>query len=303
MPRMSVVMPVLDGERYLPDTLTSLMAHLPKDAEVRVMDDGSTDATPRLLEEVAASDQRFIIHRHESPAGVHASLNELIAAGDSELVARMDADDIILPTRWRVTDAAMRNADFVFTSVVFINSDGKPRGVDHPGHFSAEATPYHLAYGSMLVHPTATFRRTAFEELGGYADTRAEDYELWMRAAVAGHRIVRTMTPGLKYRRHEEQVSLRRAWLAEHQESPLYPAYGALLDRLLGFRPEGWKTVFASALASSELTPEGAAQARALYDAVAGKASRTLSRRDAMLVSWRSHREGNRVDARSAARA
>ncbi|MDO5697721.1 MAG: glycosyltransferase family A protein [Dermatophilus congolensis] len=301
MPRLSVIMPVLDGERYLPQTLASLEASLPRDAELRVMDDGSTDSTPRLLAEVAERDRRFIVHRHEKPAGVAASLNELAEAGDSEHIARMDGDDIVMRHRFSIADFALRKADFAFTSVVFIDADGKIRGADQPGRFSPAAVPYHLTFGCMLVHPTVTMRRSVFDALGGYADTRAEDYELWMRAAASGARLVRTALPGLRYRRHSGQVTARSPWLAEDEDSPLYPAFGALLDHVLGHRPDGWKAVFASALGASELSPDTAAHTTALHREVVEAARSVLTPADLALLKWRASREARRIRARTRA--
>ncbi len=298
MPRLSVIMPVLDGEQFLPRTLRSLVRTLPRDAEVLVMDDGSTDSTPRLLEEVSRADRRFKVFRHEQPAGVAASLNELAAHADCDYLARMDADDIALASRWRISARLLARADFVFTWVLFIDDQGKVRGADQPGHFSVGSVPYHLVYGCCLVHPTVSMRRSAFDELGGYADTRAEDYELWMRAAGRGFRLTRSAVPGLLYRRHEGQVTGRQPWLDEGAGSPLFAAYGGLLQYVLGEQPEGWREVFGSALGSSRITPEEAAQAEAINELVAARARARLPRADAALVCWRAARERKRIRAR-----
>lgn len=149
------------------------------------------------------------------------------------------------------------------------------------------------------MHPTVTMRRSAFDALGGYAQTRAEDYELWMRAAAGGYRMVRTATPGLLYRRHAGQVTVRQPWLAEDESSPLFTAYGSLLDTVLGDRPAGWKSVFASALGASEITPEVADDTAALHASVVEAAGRTLTRTDQAQVAWRARREKKRLKGRT----
>lgn len=308
MPRLSVIMPVKNGADHLPTTLASLAASLPRDAQVRVMDDGSDDATTGLLAAAAERDRRFVIHRHETSQGVARSLNELAAAADCEYLARMDADDVVLINRWRTTmrefaryaGGGDAGPDMVFTSVVFVDEAGRVRGVDQPGRIRPEATPYHLLLGSMLVHPTVTMRRSVFDELGGYAIVPAEDYELWLRAAAAGKRLLRTAVPGLKYRRHSGQVTVRRPWRDPDPDSPMVTAYGALLERVLGERPGDWDTVFVSALGSTVLDRHGAEASLDLYRQVAEAAAQNLGRFDAAGVQLRALREGIRVRRRAA---
>ncbi|MBO3143278.1 glycosyltransferase family 2 protein [Dermatophilus congolensis] len=299
MPRLTVLMPVRNGQRYLPTALSSLAATLPRDAHVRIMDDGSSDSTPALLAAAAERDSRFIIHRHDHGHGVANSLNELARASDSEYIARMDADDIVMVGRWSLSRLALRNADFVFTTSLHINATGNITGVDQPGRFSAAATPFHLLLGSMLVHPSVTMRRSAFDALGGYTDVPAEDYELWLRAAANGYRLVRTAVPGLKYRRHDEQVTATSPWSNPDPDSPMFTAYGSLLDYTLGHRQEGWRAVFASALGRTPLTPEETAWTHAMQQDIIDTVQRQLNPHDAALVMWRARREWRRADQRS----
>lgn len=298
MPRLSVLMPVLNGERYLPAAVGSLMRSLPVDAEVLIMDDGSTDATPSILDNAQARDGRLRIVRHDASAGVSASLNELACLADCQYLARMDADDIVLPSRWPVTIRALERADLAFTSVVYIDADSRMRGMDQPGRFRPAAVPFHLLFGCCLVHPTATIRREVFESLGGYADTRAEDYELWMRAAATGHRLVRTATPGLRYRRHEGQVTVQRPWGDENAESPLYHAFAALLESRLARLPQEWATVFAATLAPSSLDRVSSERILGLHRDIIAVAAGELPSADLALLRWRATREARRIRAR-----
>jgi len=104
--RVSVVIPVRNGERYLAEALESILGQSTSPGEVVVVDDGSTDATPSVLERYSA----HVRGVRQSPAGVAAALNHGIALAHGTLLAFLDADDVWLPDslRCRVTriDAA-----------------------------------------------------------------------------------------------------------------------------------------------------------------------------------------------------
>src|SRR5437879_2375502 len=95
-PRVSVVLPVRDGARFLRDALESVLAQTLGDFELLVVDDGSQDETPEILAEVR--DERLLVLRQER-LGLVAALNRGIGAAHAPYLARMDADDVSLPER------------------------------------------------------------------------------------------------------------------------------------------------------------------------------------------------------------
>ena len=97
-PRVSVVMPVRDGERFLREALDSTLAQTLDDLELIVVDDGSTDGTPGTLADAAQRDPRVRVERQE-PGGLTVALNAGCALAEAALIARMDADDVMLPDR------------------------------------------------------------------------------------------------------------------------------------------------------------------------------------------------------------
>jgi glycosyltransferase involved in cell wall biosynthesis len=105
-PRVSVLLPVRDEEPYLAECLESLSAQTLSDFEVIAVDDGSTDATPEILETHARADFRFRVLSQE-PAGVVAASEHARAEARAPLIARMDADDVALPERLELQVAAI----------------------------------------------------------------------------------------------------------------------------------------------------------------------------------------------------
>jgi glycosyltransferase involved in cell wall biosynthesis len=105
-PRVSVLLPVRDEEPFLGECLDSLSAQTLSDFEVIAVDDGSSDATARILEAHVRADSRFRVLRQE-PAGVVAASERARAQARAPLIARMDADDVALPERLELQAAAI----------------------------------------------------------------------------------------------------------------------------------------------------------------------------------------------------
>ena len=92
-PLVSVVIPVRNGERLIGRTLASALAQTYRNIEVIVVDDGSTDRTPALVETAAARDRRVRLLRRPH-SGVTATRNFGISRANGSLIAPLDADDL-----------------------------------------------------------------------------------------------------------------------------------------------------------------------------------------------------------------
>ena len=93
-PKISVVIPVYNGAKYLPDCFESLKKQTMKDWVAICIDDGSTDKTPAILDAYAKKDKRFVVI-HKKNAGVSAARNDGIKKANGEYIHFMDADDIL----------------------------------------------------------------------------------------------------------------------------------------------------------------------------------------------------------------
>ena len=96
-PKVSIIMSVYNGERFLDEAIRSILGQSYQDYKFLIMDDGSTDSTPEILEKYSR-DPRIKIVVQEN-RGLTASLNTLISLAKGGYIARMDADDISLPDR------------------------------------------------------------------------------------------------------------------------------------------------------------------------------------------------------------
>lgn len=93
-PKISVVIPVYNGAKYLPGCFDSLLNQTFKNWVAICVDDGSLDKTGEILDSYAAKDKRFIVI-HKKNAGVSAARNDGIKKADSEYIHFMDADDVL----------------------------------------------------------------------------------------------------------------------------------------------------------------------------------------------------------------
>ncbi len=215
MPRVSVLLPVRNEERYLPVALRSLYRQTLTDWELVVVNDGSTDRTYEILEEAAARDSRIrVLHRPSE--GLVVALNIGLAECRSELVARMDGDDVSHPRRLE------RQASFLDRqpeiSLVACRIRHFPRNAIKGGFLAYEHWQNSLLDHDTIVndffvespfaHPSVMFRKEPVVAVGGYRDMGwAEDYDLWFRLMQTGARFARLPETLFFWRDHGQRVS------------------------------------------------------------------------------------------------
>ena len=98
-------MPAYNAEKYINEAIDSILAQTFTDFEFIIIDDGSTDSTCAIVE--SYSDSRIRFFKNEHNLGVAATLNRGLDLARGEYIARMDADDISLPTRFEKQAAYM----------------------------------------------------------------------------------------------------------------------------------------------------------------------------------------------------
>ncbi len=208
---ISVLMPVYNAARYLAEAVESVLGQTYGQIELVVIDDGSTDGSRAILEGYARRDPRVrLVSRPNT--GYTVALNEALGLASGSLVARMDADDVSMPDRFR------RQADFlrdhpdhvaVGCRVLLIDFDGGPL-VEAPFCPEHDAIVGHLlnGLGGVIPHPGLMARASAMRALGGYRARfePVEDLDLYLRLAELG-RLANHPDVLLHYRQHLRSVS------------------------------------------------------------------------------------------------
>jgi glycosyltransferase involved in cell wall biosynthesis len=190
-PDVSVVMSVHNGARYLQGGLRSITEQQGVSMEFIIVDDGSTDETPRLLAEAAASDPRLRIVTQEN-TGLTRALIRGCAMARGRYIARQDGDDISMPGRLqRQCELLDANPDVVMASswAEVLGPCDEPLLVHKRPADTDEATRL-LTHGRVGPpgHGSVMFRRDAYARAGGYRDLfyYAQDSDLWLRMAMFG---------------------------------------------------------------------------------------------------------------------
>ena len=206
-PAVTVLMPVHNGARYLGEAMGSILSQTFSDFELLVVDDGSTDATSSIVG--ACTDPRLAVHRNGRNLGLIASLNWGLDNARSEYIARMDADDVALPTRLqRQVDFLRRSPGIGLCGTWFRMLGGARRHAVRPPT-GADDMAARLFHESPLAHPSVMFRRALFDRHRlRYSSEfpHAEDFELWTRVARVTE-LANVPEVLLLYRQHAEQVS------------------------------------------------------------------------------------------------
>jgi glycosyltransferase involved in cell wall biosynthesis len=209
-PEISVVMPVYNSATYLAPAIDSILAQTFRDFEFIIINDGSTDGSQDILTHYASQDQRITVVNREN-RGLVPTLNQAIGLAKSDLIARMDADDLSYPERFEKQSAFLRNnPGYVAVGCVtrLIDSEGDPlcSFSKQLAHDDIDAS--HLAgKGGAIVHPAAMFRKSAFDKIGGYRTEciHAEDVDLWLRLAEVGN-LANLPDTLFDYRQHLQSV-------------------------------------------------------------------------------------------------
>ena len=210
-PKVSVVLPVFNGERFLKRAIDSILGQTFRDLELVIIDDGSRDDTASILDEFI--DSRLVRITHHENLGLARSLNVGLAAAAGEYVARQDADDVSEPERLERQAAyldAHPDIAAVGAAAALIDEDDFPIG-RLEGERSPTLLSWRLCGGGGMLDAAVMMRRDVVRELGGYAEDRgyAAAYDLWTRVVMSGRRLA-TLPAGLiRHRRHSEQISAR----------------------------------------------------------------------------------------------
>ncbi len=215
MPRLSVVMPVYNGERYLAAAVDSILSQSEADFELIILDDGSTDGSPDIIARYAERDPRIRFLRDAVNRGLAARLNQGIELAATPLIARMDQDDISLPSRFAAQLAhlgAHPDCVLIGSRVVIIDPDGDEL-MEMGEALSHEAIDSGLMTGAgqLLYHPSVIFRKVAAQAVGGYdpAYRGVEDLDFFLKLAERG-RLENLPAPLLKYREHFQKMGFMR---------------------------------------------------------------------------------------------
>ncbi|MBD1393330.1 glycosyltransferase family 2 protein [Mucilaginibacter glaciei] len=209
MPKVSVILPVYNGAAYIHEAVTSVLAQSFSDFDLFVIDDGSTDNTLDVLQQI--NDKRLKITPNDANVGLINTLNRgLNLSAGYKYVARMDADDICLPGRLAATVNVLDSHPAIGvagTSVTYFGEGLKNKDVILPA--TNERIVPALMCRNPIIHPSVMIRNEVLLNNNLQYDSdyyKYEDYKLWLDL-INKCEFYNTHEIHFMYRRHSNNVT------------------------------------------------------------------------------------------------
>src|SRR3990172_8452891 len=196
MPRVSVIIPSYNHEKYVAQTIQSVLDQTYQDFEIVITDDGSTDSTVEELEKF--KDSRIRIFTFKNNMGACVAAKKCILESKGEYIAVLSSDDMFLPDKLEKQVKFLNEHPeiwIVFGYAHIIDEDGNDFCDENHFYYNIFKQPnrtrfewlnYFFYTGNALCHPSALIRRRCYEEIGYYDERLAQipDFDFWIRACL-----------------------------------------------------------------------------------------------------------------------
>ena len=190
--RVSIIMGIYNCATTLSEALDSILGQTFSDWKVIMCDDGSEDDTYQVANTYCEQyPEQFFLLRNDRNMGLNYTLNHCLKYADTEYVARMDGDDISLPTRLEKEVAFLdAHPEYDIVSCPMIYFDEQGDFMQGTGHGEPALKSY--VKGTPFCHAPCMVRREAYEAVNGYTEAdnrlRVEDWDLWIRMYAKGYK-------------------------------------------------------------------------------------------------------------------
>ncbi len=186
-PLISICIPTFNRERQLEASIQSALKQSYRNFEVVVVDDGSTDGTPAMMQKLVSDRVRYVRKEH---SGAAATRNRCVAEARGEFILWLDSDDLLLPRALEHYVAAHRrepDVDVFYGNLQLANEQLVPGGIQTYRNYHGwqDALVSDLVLENQIPNGGSMLRTARIRELGGYNPklVRAEDYEFYTRLA------------------------------------------------------------------------------------------------------------------------
>lgn len=210
-PKITVIIPVYNADKYLAASIQSILDQDYKDYELIIIDDGSSDNSLGIMK--TFKDHRITIIENGINKGLIYSLNYAINIARGKYIAHMHADDIAIPSRLSKQFAQLElnpEIDILAGFINLINSNGEYTGIwelDHKAN-SRNVIKKEMAYYCCIAHPSVMGKTSVFKKHLYYpAQKNIEDYDIWLRMIADDVIIEKLNEPILNYRVHNQSTT------------------------------------------------------------------------------------------------
>jgi len=252
MTKISVLMGIYNCAPTLSAAIDSLLSQTEQDWELILCDDGSSDDTFAIAEAYRQQyPSRILLLQNERNMGLNYTLNRCLSHAGGKYIARMDGDDLSLPTRF-AEEAAFLDSHPEISIVSCPMEYFDQTGIWGRGWAIPQPAPMDFLSGTPFCHAPCMVRAEAIRAVGGYSTDprtiRAEDYDLWFRMYAAGYRGCNLPDPLYRMRDDRDALSRRKFRFCLHEayvrfrgfrllKLPLWTRVYALRPILVGLLP------------------------------------------------------------------
>lgn len=275
---VSIIIPMYNTELYLAETLESIKAQSHQNWECLLIDDGSTDSTPKISEEFASADSRFSYHQQEN-AGPSAARNNGLRMAKGVFIQFFDSDDVMAPTRLEtlVDEYQKTHGKTVLFSQMLIGDHDNIQNTrsTNRGFGEGRDLDFNELYGQfgidfLFIPGTVLFPASAVKDVWwNERSSFSEDFEFYLSVAKAGYNFRNVAQPLTLYRDSPNSLSkqtantaqanydIYRRWLIKGNENVYARRCAHQFHRsiLLYLRGKQKSLVWPSSTASGETTP------------------------------------------------
>lgn len=213
-PKITVLMGIYNCAMTLSEALDSLLAQTFQDFKIVLCDDGSVDDTYSVAKSYADRYDNIILISNGTNRGLNYTLNHCLEYADTEYCARMDGDDLSLPSRFEKEISFLESHPeyaIVSSSMIYFDENGDYR----EGKVAECPDKNDFIKGTPICHAPCMVRTSALKSVGGYSDhpwlRRVEDYHLWFKMYEAGYKAYNIQEPLYKMR-DDRNAYQRRTW-------------------------------------------------------------------------------------------
>ncbi len=222
-PKISVILPVYNAEKYIFDAVQSILSQTYKNFELIIIDDGSTDDCLNIISKF--DDNRILVYKNEKNLGLIATLNKGLNLCKGDFIARMDADDISLPTRFEEqinffkthtkTDILGTNYEIFGDVHQIINLPTNPQQIK-----------IELLFHNVICHPSVMMKRQSIKNIFYNSNyLHNEDWAFWLEGIKNKLTITNLNKVLLKYRQEGQNISLKHQQTDFNRTKLIYKNY------------------------------------------------------------------------------
>jgi len=219
IPLVSVVMPAYNSEKYIGESIESILNQTYKNFEFIIINDASTDKTLKIIKEYAKKDKRIKIIENKKNLGNYGARNVGIFNSKGEFVAQQDADDISMRDRLKKQLKIFEKNPEVGVVGAFVELfNEKTKKIISIRKYSTKDKELrkNIFYFSPIAQGVSMLRKEVFIKTGGYNGRYkvSEDLDLWFRVGTY-YKFSNVPEILLKYRIHEESITNKKRKLVE----------------------------------------------------------------------------------------